>query len=196
MVYQKDKIIVLKTLRYMESHLIVKGLNSEGSVLSFFARSALKSRKRFSGGVLEAGNYIFVEYSIPSREEGWNQLKSAEVLLGFRKIRTDYDRLKLCLYILKMVDKVGGSGFKGDAELFHLLGNVLKSLEISPDLQKLKLFFEIRFLYIQGVLPFELQGKNLFLENFISRHHQVNLEQENIPVIQSQVQTALSQYLD
>lgn len=194
MIYKKDKIIVLQTIRHLEDHLIVKGLNKEGRVLSFFARSALKSKKRFSGGVLESGRYIAVEYK--ASERSWNQLQSAEMLKHFQKIRTNYDRLQLALYILKMVNQVGETGMQGESELFNLLGNVLTALETSQSLSKLKLFFEIRFLHIQGVLPYELQDKILFLNTGIRYCHKVDLSQENIPWIQGKVQTALSQYLD
>ena len=194
MVYKKDKIIILQTIRHLEAHLIVKGLNPEGNVLSFFARSALKSKKRFSGGVLEAGRYIAVEYRTSTH--GLNALHSAEILKDFNKIRKDYDRLQLGLHILKMVNQVGETGVQGESELFNLLGNVLTALETSQNFSKLKLFFEIRFLYIQGILPMELQDKILFLNTSIRHYHQVDLSQENIPWIQNQVRTALSQYLN
>ncbi len=86
----------------MESHLIIKGLNSEGSVLSFFARSALKSRKRFPGGVLEPGHYVEIEYCAPSRVDGWNQLKSASILHAFDKktrVKRREFNLIYCMFI-------------------------------------------------------------------------------------------------
>ena len=193
---KKDKIIVLQNIRHMESHLIVKGLNKKGQILSFFASFALKSRKRFASGVLEPGGYIQVEYNPSKKEGGWNRLSQANILNKFTKIRQDYERLTLALHFLKMFNKAGQEGMEGDSELFHLLGNTLTALEKSSDLESLKLFFEIRFLFLQGVLPLELQNKSVFFEKTIKEHNQVDLNQEDIPSIHQELKTALHQYLD
>ena len=191
----KNKIIVLQTVHYLESHLIVKGLDPQGDVHSFFARSALKSRNRFAGGVLEMGNYIRVESRLSRSSEGMQQLQSAFLINGFNGIRTHYDRLQLCFYVLKVVNQVSQTGIRSEPELFHLLGNTLRALETTVFLHQLKLFFEIRFLYIQGILPFELQSKDVFFKNAIVQHDQIDLSTEDIPLIQVQVKEALSQYL-
>ena len=191
---KKDKIIILQTIRHLESHLIVKGLNQEGFVLSFFARSALKSKKRFGGGVLEPGHYVQAEYTVSSKPEGWNQLKGAFLIYSFGKIRQSYERLQLCLYFLKMVNSVG-EATRAEPEVFHLLGNGLKAIETFKNLEQLKLFFEIRFLYIQGVLPHELQEKSCFLNNNIQNCDGIDLSSENLSAIQNYVREALFQYL-
>ena len=193
---KKDKIIVLQNIRHLESHLIVKGLNNTGQILSFFASFALKSRKRFASGVLEPGGYIQVAYYPSKKEEGWNRLAQADILNKFMKIRQNYDRLHLALHILKMFNKAGQEGMEEDPELFHLLGNTLIALETSPDLESLKLFFEMRFLFLQGVLPAVLQNKSIFFENTIKEHHQADLSQEDISSIHQELKTALYQYLD
>jgi len=193
---KKDKIIVLQNIRHLESHLIVKGLNNKGQILSFFANFALKSRKRFASGTLEPGGYIEVEYYPSKKEGGWNRLIQANVLNKFTKIRTSYERLNLALHFLKMFNKTEQEGMEGDPELFHLLGNTLTALETSSHLKSLKLFFEIRFLFLQGVLPTELQNKSVFFENTITKHSQVDLSQEDLPSIHQELNTALYQYLD
>ena len=58
----KDKVIVLKRDHFSESDLIVRVLNQRGALVSFIAKGAAKSRKRFTGGVLEPGCFIGVEY--------------------------------------------------------------------------------------------------------------------------------------
>ena len=137
----KENIIVLQNIRHLESHLILKGLNSKGQILSFFAGFALKNRKKFVSGVLEPGGYIQVEYRPSKKEGGWNRLIQAHILNKFIKIRQDYERLNLALYFLQMFNKAGQEGMEGDPELFHLLGNTLTALELSPNLESLKLFF-------------------------------------------------------
>lgn len=190
---KKEKIIILQNIRYLESHLILKGLNPNGHVLSFIARFALKSRRRFAGGVLEPGGYIEVEYRPSS--QGLHQINQAQIIKKFEKIRKDYDRLKLCLYVLKIVNQAGVVESQGDEELFNLLGNTLSALETTKNLNQLKLFFEIRFLFIQGVLPVELQRKSIFFENTILKHHTLNLSPADSISIQKILKESLNQYL-
>lgn len=63
----RERIIVLKKTVYRDSDLIIRGLNSQGAKLSFIAPAALKSRRRFGGGVLEPTNFIEVVYQSSGR---------------------------------------------------------------------------------------------------------------------------------
>ena len=164
--------------------------------MSFFASFALKSKKRFASGVLEPGGYIQVEYRPSKTETGWNRLVQAHILNKFIKIRQDYERLNLSLHFLKMFNKAGQEGMEGEPELFHLLGNTLTALETSLNLENLKFFFEIRFLFLQGVLPAPLQNKSVFFKNTIKEHHQADLSKEDISSLHYELKTALHQYLD
>ena len=163
--------------------------------MSFIARYALKSRRRFSGGVLDPGGYIQIEYNSLSRESELSRLNHASFINRFNKIRKDYDRLQLCLYMLKVIHKTSLSGAEGDPELFHLLGNSLLALEKSQSLPQLKILFEIRFLFLQGVLPPSLQNKNIFLETAVSHHENLKWSGGSISDIQKEVKESLHEYL-
>ena len=192
----KDKIIILQNIRHLESHLIIKGLNRHGSIQSFFAGFALKSKKRFPSGVLEPGGYVEVEYRSSKKEGGWNKLIQAHALNKFLKIRTDYERLNLALHCLKIINKASAEGMEAEPELFNLLGNTLTALESTSRLDYLKLFFEMRFLFLQGVLPSSLQTRNVFFDHTIKEHHQIDLSQEDLPLISSELKSALQGYLE
>ena len=171
-------------------------MNPEGRVLSFIARYALKSRRRFTGGVLDSGGYIQIEYSGPSKNSDLNRLNHAGFLYRFNKIRKDYDRLQLCLYMLKVIHKTSLSGAEGEPELFHLLGNSLLALEESQNLPQLKILFEIRFLFLQGVLPPSLQNKNTFLKTAVSHHESLQWGKNScLADIQKEVKESLREYL-
>ena len=193
---KKDKIIILQNTRHLESNLIVKGINIEGDILSFFAPFALKSKKRFLNGVLEPGNYIGAEYRPSSKEGGWHRLQQAWMINKFNHLRKDFNRLNLALYILKILNKTCQEGSSSDPRIFHLLGRTLKILETTDSIDQLKLFFEIRFLFLQGVLPLDLQYKQIFFQSPIEKNHTVNLESENIPQIKDKVQSSLDSYLE
>lgn len=164
-----DKIIVLRAIKTSESDLIIHGLNPEGARMNFIAKGALRSRKRFGGGILEPTHYISVLYK-PGRgssdESPLHFLQEAQLLDGFNGLRQDYSRLEAALAIVQMVSQVAQDGVVDSGELFDLLGNALRAAEKSDHLDILQLQFEAKLLYLQGVLhgstiPTELVRKTL-----------------------------------
>lgn len=155
----QDKGIVLKSIRYGDADLIVSLLTSQGSRLQLFARSALKSKKRFGGGVLEPTHFISVSYedrrSRIGGESELHTLHEASLLGAFPALRTSYERLDFALKLLPVIEKTSRMGGDHVPELFDLLGNTLRAAENSPALERLRIHFETRFLAMQGVLEME-----------------------------------------
>lgn len=151
----KEKILVLKTFKHGESDLIVHGLNPLGARMGFFAKGAMKSRKRFAGGILEPTHYIEVTYKEGSSNDGdpLHTLLEANLIKEFPGLRTNYDRLEAGLYMLRLVHKLSQQGVVDSPETFNLLGNALSATETSSSLHNLKLQFELKLLSAQGVLP-------------------------------------------
>ena len=149
------KLIVLKTIKYSESDLLVQGINSHGDRLNFLAKGALRSKKRFGGGVLEPTHYLDVLYKEgKSNAEGdpLHILLEAKVIKDFVKLRDDFDRLSMALSFLKLVSRLTRSGAVGAKEVFDLLGHALSACEESLNPQNLSLQFRAKLLYSQGVL--------------------------------------------
>jgi DNA repair protein RecO (recombination protein O) len=155
----QTKGIVLKTTKYGEADLIVTLLTSSGARLQLFGRNALKSKKRFGGGVLEPTHYIQVAYedrrSRLGGEGDLHTLREAMIVEDFPKLRTEYTRLEVALALLGTVARFVRHGDFGSAEIFNLLGNALKAAETSLDLAKLRVHFEVRLLASQGVLELD-----------------------------------------
>ncbi|MDE0119575.1 MAG: DNA repair protein RecO [Bdellovibrionales bacterium] len=190
----KDKVIVLKQNRFSETDLIVRVLNQNGALLSFIAKGAVKSRRRFIGGVLEPGNFIGVEYKY-SRSSSLHFLCQAWFLKRFGNLRKDYDRLHLALYFLSLVEKISQEGIEDSPELFHLLGNGLKALETSDHLPSLQFIFEFRLLLNQGVLPQELQTQKILFDLTIREHEHLLRYITFVKKWSSLVQAALDRYV-
>ncbi|CAN5447279.1 hypothetical protein BH10BDE1_BH10BDE1_06680 [soil metagenome] len=161
----QTKGIVLKTTRYGEADLIVSILTSEGVRLQLFARAALKSKKRFGGGVLEPTRYIQVSYedrrSKMGGESDLHTLKEASIVESFEGLRTDYARLELALSLLQSVHSIVRQGDASSPELFNLLGNALRATQTSSELTRLRVHFDIRLLASQGVLEIEGEAASL-----------------------------------
>ena len=123
--------------------------------MSFIARGALRSKKRFGGGILEPSHFVSLTYKPAAGEGQLNVLEEATLINDFAGLRKDYDRLELALHILECVSKVSQEGDLHSEFLFNLLGHTLKALEVAEDVLVLKMHFYLKFLLQQGVVDAE-----------------------------------------
>lgn len=140
---------------FKEADLQIDALNSNGAKQHFLARSALKSKKRFGGGVLEAMNYVHFTYEDRKEKADFVALSEAKLIDGFSGIRSDYDRLQMGLSLTKDVSRLSVQGGDDNAAIFNLFGNALKKLEHTKEIRLLQLHFRIKLLFYGGYLPNE-----------------------------------------
>jgi DNA repair protein RecO (recombination protein O) len=193
----KDKAIVLRTTRYGEHDLIVQVINSKGAKLNLFARSALRSKKRFGGGVLEPTHFIQVMYQDKSAKGGdhpLHTLNEATLVNSFPKLRSDYARLEAALHAVQVITVVAHEGDVDSEAIFNLLGNTLKAAETSKSLDALKTHFEVKLLTLQGVLEHQAEEEAL-LRAPISDHESLELSDERWRKLRSRTASALKSYL-
>ncbi len=155
----KEKCIILKKIKYGESDLIINALNKDGAKIGLIAKGALKSKKRFVGGVLDPTHYVLLAYRPKKYSMSEGQLyflEEAQIINDFTGIRSHYDKLQLALYLVDIVYKVSLEAAVDSQECFNLLGNALKALSTAENIGVLKTQFEIKFLFQQGVLPQDL----------------------------------------
>ncbi len=189
----KERVFVMRLHKYSDADLIIHCLNSKGAKISLFARSALKSKKRFGGGVFEPTHYIEVLYQ-KRGNEGLHTVSEAHIIKDFSKLRLDYSKLQLGLHFVHLVDQIMREGDEHSGAIFDLLGNGLTSIENSTDLEKLKLHFEVKLLSNQGVLPIESSEAHL-LQLSISSHAAIELSEGSVRNLRSRVQNILREYL-
>lgn len=170
---KQDRFIILKKVKYGEADLIIHALASNGSKASFMARSALKSKKRFGGGILEPLHYVSLSYRDHSDLNKMKTLSEATLIDDFKDIRENYDRLELALFILNCVSHVSLEGDANSDFLFNLTGHALRAVSQSEDLKLLRLHFCLKFLYQQGVISIENWMKD-FLKLNISDTKQLS----------------------
>ena len=142
------KSLILRAKPYQESDLIVETLNINGIRQSFSAKNALKSRRRFSGGVLEPLHYVELYYS--QRKSGIDFLHEGKVIYSFPRLRESYAKIQLSLHFVQLILMATRPGMEENKLLFDLIGNSLHSLEKSQQLSLLRAQFEIKFLYYLG----------------------------------------------
>lgn len=193
----KEKAIVLRTTRYAEHDLIVQVITSKGAKLNLFARSALRSKKRFGGGVLEPTHFIHILYQDKSAKGGdhpLHTLNEATMINAFSKLRSDYARLETALHAVQVISIVAHEGDTDSSAIFNLLGNTLKAAETSNSLDALKTHFEVKLLTLQGVLEHETEEETL-LRAPISEHENLSLSEERWRILRSRTAHALKNYL-
>ena len=201
----KDKVFILKATRYGDSDLILNCLNSKGARVSLFARSALKSKKRFGGGVLEPTHYVNVMYeeknSPSSSESRLGTLKEASLVESFPGLRTDYARIETALHVVNLVGTVIREGEVDAGDIFNLLGNTLRAIESSDisagsvKLDHLRTHFEVKLLANQGVLPVEDIEEQQLLSVPISENEKIELADEEWRRLRIRIRQILSDYL-
>ncbi len=194
----KDRVFILKKTRYGESDLILNCMTSQGAKLNLFARSALRSKKRFGGGVLEPTHFIHVLYQDKSGSMSADQplhtLKEASLIQGFPGLRSDYARIELALYVVQLVSVVVKAGEVDSGDLFNLLGNTLKAAETSRDLPLLRLHFEAKLLAQQGVLALE-SGEESLSRLSIAEHEGLDLAPEVLRALRVRLSQSLREYV-
>lgn len=194
----KDRVFILKKNRYGDADLILHALNSKGARVSFFARSALKSKKRFGGGVLEPTHFVSVIYEDKqgrgADESKLHTLKEAVLVEGFEGLRSDYGKLEAALHFVRLVHDVSQEGEVHADEIFNLLGNALKAAETSPALDKLKTHFEIKLLAHHGVLPVAAEEAAL-LRAPIADHASIDLDEIQWRAVGARARNVLKDYI-
>ncbi len=152
---KQDHFIILKKIRYGEADLIIHALAANGSRNSFIAKSALKSKKRFGGGILEPLHFVNFSYKEKADSSQMKTLSEATLIDDFKDIRSSYDKLELALYILNCVSHVSLEGDQHSEFLFNLTGHSLRAVAKCLNPGFLKLHFCLKLLYQQGVISIE-----------------------------------------
>lgn len=172
----EGSFLILRKIKYGEADLILHALSSDGEKKSFLARGALKSKKRFGGGILEPTHHVKFIYSTGLKSDILT-IKEAVLLNGFENIRLDYDRLNFALTALDCVGRVSLEGDQDSQTLYNLLGHLLKSLNSGSDLKITQVQFYLKFLLQQGVLETE-EWMHPFLAVNLSESAQLHEFQE------------------
>jgi DNA repair protein RecO (recombination protein O) len=193
----QEKLFILKKTRFGEADLILQALRPNGARVGLFARSAMRSRKRFGGGALEPTHFVLALYD-ERRERGGESvlfpLREASLLNGFARLRSDYSRLEAALRFVRLACDVSREGDVGSGELFNLLGNALSAAETTASLEKLRIHFEARVLAAQGVLPRERE-EAVLLRAPVSEHERAPLAESEWRDVSGRVHSAMRAYL-
>jgi DNA repair protein RecO (recombination protein O) len=184
-----EKFLILKKTKYAESDLIIHALSTKGTKKSFLAKGALRSKKRFGGGILEPTHFVEFTYKESRTESGLNYLNEAIMIDDFKNIRTDFGRIEFALQIMKCAYHVAQEGDADSHFLFNLVGHGLRFLNSSKpeELLTFKLHFYLKFLFQQGVIS---------IDPWMSVFLKTNLAESGLVHIQQETEIIVDTYLD
>lgn len=191
--------IILKKVKYSEADLIITALSNKGEKKSFLARSALKSKKRFGGGVLEPTHYVKLTFTNKEEKNQLNTLEEAQLINDFYNLRKDYDILEFALHAVDCILRVSQEGVQDSEALYNLLGHSLKNLNKenlikTSDLLILKLQFYLKFLSEQGVLSLE-SWMLPYLQQSLSAHEKLRERIETDKINMSVIESTIEHYI-
>ena len=184
------KFINLRAKAFNDSDLLIDALSKEGEKWVFTAKNALKSRKRFSGGVLEPINFVEIFYT--ESKSGYYYIQEAKVIEDFPELRKNYQKLQWAFHFLKMISKGTREGLGDNKSLFDLLGNSLNTLQTCNNPLHLKLHFEIKFLYYLGFLDLN-EDTSEFVARPVSENHKIHLTDEEFSFIDQKTKKLLKE---
>ncbi len=186
---KQDRFIILKKIKYGEADLIVHAIGTDGAKSSFLAKGALKSKKRFGGGILEPLHFVSFTYKEKPESTQMKTLSEASLIEDFKDIRSDYDKLELALFILNCVSHVSLEGDQNSEFLFNLTGHSLRAVAvaIATNLRVLRLHFCLKFLYQQGVVS---------IENWMTPFLKANMNESAQLAEYAEIQELAEQYTD
>jgi DNA repair protein RecO (recombination protein O) len=190
-----EKVLILRKVRFGEADLILTCLTQHGRVMGLIAKSALKSKKRFGGGILEPTHYLNITYTpAPPESDKLATLNEAALLQDFKTLRDDYEKLDFALHVVKTVAHVSNDGEVHSKKLFDLVGNTLTVAQASKRLPWLRTQFEVKFLHQQGVLPPESTFQQLMATQ-LKDHEKLDLSDDEWSTIRARLRYCLESYL-
>ncbi len=141
--------IVLRTMEYSETDLLVTIYSKEQGKFSAIAKGARKVKSSLRGAVQP---FMCSEFAVlPGRN--LSIITQAVVINPYLGLRDDLSKIAYASYLLELV-QLGTEENKVHADLYYLLQAALVLLELGQDAELTARFFELRFLDILGYRPY------------------------------------------
>ena len=163
--------IVLKTIPYGESDLLVFFFTPDHGRLKGIAKGAQRSRKRFVN-CLDVFSFVRLEFS-PRRTGEFHLLQSGRLMDGFPGLRRDFAILSYASFMVELTEVLFPAGVV-EPEMFESLRGSLERLGRGGAGEEAVIVFEIRAMALGGFgidfetcsickRPYRNEGRAVFL---------------------------------
>lgn len=146
----KTEGIVLRSLAYGESDLIMTFFTGEYGKLKGIAKGARRSKKRFVNA-LDLFSRSYIVFSRKSAE-GLALIESCDVKEHYPGVREELERTLIATYLVDLVDQFSSEG-KRDYALYRELNDFLELIGSGNGTDALVRIFELRLLRRAGYEP-------------------------------------------
>jgi len=147
----KATALILKSIAFKESDLIVTALTSEAGCLSLIAKGARRAKSRFGAALDLLTMSELVYYDRPQLK----LLSQADILTAYLHLKADYDRLQLALRAARRLLLLQHEGGGRDGASFSLFSDLLARLDQGPVKEPglYELAFKLKLAQVMGVAP-------------------------------------------
>lgn len=153
----KTEGIVLKTVRYSESSLIVSIFTQKYGLLSFIVQGVRSSKNKQKGNILQPLVFLNLEIYIKEQRK-LNKLKEYSPAYIYQNISFDFSKQSVAIFCIELVSKCIKE-YEVNLPFYHYLSQFLIELDITTDsIENKPLFF---LLETAGILGFEPSLQNI-----------------------------------
>ncbi|SDI33911.1 DNA repair protein RecO [Natribacillus halophilus] len=145
---EKTEGIVIRTVSYGESHVILTVFTKERGKLPLMARGAKKTNSPFAA-VSQLFSYGLFQFHY---RKSMSTLSQGEVLEAFRHVHEDIEAAAYAAYVCELLDGVTTER-EASPSLFMLLLTILRFIEKGEDAEVLLRMFELKMTYVAGIKP-------------------------------------------
>ncbi len=146
----KSKGFLLKTIQTQEADVLVKILLQSGEKITAYARAALKSKKRFEGGLPILSQIEFRAVKKPGQD--LYVLEDTKIKYEFKNLSSSIESLTMASYFAEITESCAHEGLD-NPDLYNLLGASLKALDEGQSPWLVSSPFEVKLLSLMGWLP-------------------------------------------
>lgn len=147
----KAKIIVLKTIKYSETSLIVQAFSSTHGKVSFLVKGARSSKAKLKANLLQPLSVLEVNY-VHHKNKNLHPLYEGRLLVIYETIQVDMVKTGLCLYLLEILNRSLSSN-EENRGLFEFVMTFLDYLDHHDSYANLHLFFLLELTKYFGFYP-------------------------------------------
>ena len=150
--YHHTKIIILNTIKYGESGLIVKGYSRDFGLVAYFIKSISKSKK---GKFKKAFFQPLSQLSLVAKHSNKGQLnyiKDIEIAFHYQKLYTDIIKQNIGLFLAELLVNTLEED-QEDKELFDWLEIRFQQLDTLSHPSNFHLAFIKEFINLMGISP-------------------------------------------
>jgi DNA repair protein RecO (recombination protein O) len=140
--------IVIKTIPYGESNIIITLYTKELGKVGVMARGAKKPKSRFASisQLFTYGIFVF------QKSQGLGTLQQGESLHSFRKIREDLVKTAYAAYLVELLDRHTAEN-EMRSDLYGWMKQALEYIDFGIDPEVITFLFEMKIMKVAGIVP-------------------------------------------